>query len=270
MNETKIHWATHTWNPVTGCDKVSPGCDNCYAEKMSKRLAGRYGYPQEKPFSVTIHNDRLDEPRKLKKPQRIFVCSMSDLFHKDVPIDFHIKIFGIMASLPQHVFMVLTKRPENALDFCQQVGLIPSGLPSPACQTPSGEVWPENVWIGCTAEDQAMASKRIPFLLQIPAKIRFVSVEPMLGVVDLEFLALNEKHYFNALRYDGLFNVLDWVICGGESGPNARPMSDKWAKYLKDQCVKNNIPFFMKQMSGKTKAERENIPEHLFLRQFPK
>jgi len=283
MATTKIHWADKVWNPVTGCSKVSSGCENCYAEKMSKRLAGRYGYHKDEPFRVTVHPDRLGEPGEWKKPQRVFVCSMADLFHDDVPIDFILRVFGRMNALRHHTFMLLTKRPENAMEFCFHTGLTPSGFPFPACSTPSGEVWPENVWLGVTAENQEMADKRIPVLLQIPVTVRFVSVEPMLGSVDLERVQWPGKHKVDVLRR-GAWNIpggmsgftnhsdmngIDWVICGGESGQKARPMHLEWAESLRDQCKAAGVPFFMKQMSGKIRADRDAIPAHIDIQQFP-
>ena len=257
MGDTKIHWATKVWNPITGCTKISPGCQNCYAERMAKRLAGRYGYPEYEPFWVTEHEDRLSEPGEWKKPQRVFVCSMGDLFHSDVSPDFLLRVFGRMNAYKQHTFLVLTKRPDNALQFCRDYGLIPSRFgPSP-----SGNVWPANVWAGVTTENQEMAEERIPFLLQIPAAVRFVSVEPMLGPVSIGPLEDVHRAYFS--------RQLDWVICGGESGQKARPMNLEWAESLHDQCKAAGVSFFMKQMSGKTRAEREAIPAHIDVQQFP-
>jgi len=273
MGATKIHWATRVWNPVTGCTKISPGCANCYAEKMAKRLAGRYGYPELEPFWVTEHEDRLNEPGEWKKPQRVFVCSMGDLFHSDVSPDFLLRVFGRMNAYKQHTFLVLTKRPDNALQFCQDYGLIPSRFgPSP-----SGNVWPANVWAGVTAENQEMADERIPILLQIPAAVRFVSVEPILGPVDLRKIVLKPAEFpergqppvlINAFANDYRIGV-DWVICGGESGQKVRPMKLEWAESLHDQCKASGVFFFMKQMSGRTKAERESIPAHIDVQQFP-
>jgi len=279
MADTKIEWANKVWNPVTGCSKISPGCLNCYAERMAKRLAGRFGYPVDNHFSVTIHPHRLGEPAAWRKSKRVFVCSMADLFHEEVPVEFLLQIFGRMNAAKHHIFMLLTKRPENVLDFCMQVGLVPSGLPSPFCSTPSGEAWPKNVGLGCTAENQEMADKRIPILLQIPAEVRFVSIEPMLGSVDISSFmgsvsgcTINcptTKNSCRAQSGDCRLSVhtlrgIDWVICGGESGPKARYMNPEWASSIKRQCKKNNVPFFMKQMSGKTP-----IPDFLQGREFP-
>lgn len=246
MAETKIEWANKTWNPVTGCTKISPGCQNCYAERMSKRLAGRAGYPKDDPFKVTLHPDRLDEPLKWKKPSRIFVCSMGDLFHYDVPDEYISEVFDVMCQCPDHIFQVLTKRPERMSHFIKSyLGKI------------SG-----HIWLGVTAENQEQADKRIPILLQIPAAVRFVSVEPMLGYVALSHVEFDRWTTMNVLEGCGITTrpgamgqcipncgceKLNWVICGGESGPGARPMHPDWARSLRDQCKVAGVPFFFKQ-----------------------
>jgi protein gp37 len=172
MNKTKIEWADATWNPITGCTKISPGCANCYAEKMSKRLAGRCGYPADEPFKVTIHPDKIDEPLKWKKPRRVFVCSMSDLFHKDVPMSIITYVLRMARSCEGHTFMILTKRPARMKEAIREMV--------------SWGMWPvPNIWLGVTAENQEQADERIPILLDTPAAVRFVSVEPMLGPVEL-------------------------------------------------------------------------------------
>lgn len=243
MADTKIEWATKTWNPITGCTKISVGCQNCYAERMSKRLAGRYGYDKDNPFKVTLHPDRLGEPLKWRKPQMVFVCSMGDLFHKDVDRGFLCRMFDVMIVAEQHTFLILTKRPGHMKSF---VGSCVHGVPS-------------NIWLGVTAENQETANKRIPILLQIPAAKRFVSVEPMLGPVNLYNLTLSPETHpglFTVKPPDGgwrtsalgnaLASNVDWVICGGETGPGARPMHPEWARSLRDQCVNAGVPFFFK------------------------
>jgi protein gp37 len=247
MNKTKIEWADATWNPITGCTKISPGCANCYAEKMSKRLAGRCGYPADEPFKVTIHPDKIDEPLKWKKPRRVFVCSMSDLFHKDVPMSIITYVLRMARSCEGHTFMILTKRPARMKEAIREMV--------------SWGMWPvPNIWLGVTAENQEQADKRIPILLDTPAAVRFVSVEPMLGPVDLcNFFTLSgcrincpddydicRLHSFEC-KYSHTSTRLDWVICGGESGPGARPMHPDWARALRDQCQGAGIPFFFKQ-----------------------
>ena len=224
---TKIEWAVNpdgskgeTWNPVTGCTPISEGCQNCYAKRMSKRLAGRCGYPAYDPFQVTLHPDRLDEPLKWKKPRRVFVCSMGDFFHQDVPFEFIAQVWQTMNNAQQHIFMVLTKHPERMAKFISRLG------------------WDihDNVWLGVTAENQKRADERIPILLQIPAVVRFVSVEPMLEPVNLANCG-----------------KIDWVICGGETGPGARPMHPDWVRNLRDQCQNAGVPFFFKHW-GQWKA----------------
>jgi len=211
---TKIEWTDETWNPVTGCTPVSAGCQNCYAARMARRLAGRCGYPPAPyHFDVTLHPERLDEPRRWHKPRMIFVCSMSDFFHVDVPVEFQARVFQVVRDCPQHIFMFLTKRPEQAW-LLDQVGGIPRY---------------DNLWLGITAENQEMFDARYPYLAQIDAAVRFVSCEPLLSEINLGGA------------------TPDWVICGGESGPGARPMHPDWARSLRDQCVAKNVPFFFKQ-----------------------
>lgn len=225
---TKIEWTEVTWNPITGCTKISEGCKNCYAEKMSKRLAGRFGYPDDDPFRVTIQADKFTKPKNWKKPRMVFVCSMSDLFHEAIDFTIIDMLFGIMHDCSHHTFQVLTKRPERMLEYFNSRGHI---LP--------------NVWLGVTAENQDEANKRIPILLQIPAAIRFVSCEPLLGPIDLkQVIAAKLRNWIlnNETQYG-----LDWVICGGESGHNARPMHPNWARSLRDQCQEADVPFFFKQ-----------------------
>ena len=236
MAKTKIEWATHSWNPVTGCTPVSEGCQNCYAQRIANRLRGRCGYPADDPFRVTLHPERLGEPLRWRKPSRVFVCSMGDLFHPDVQPIWLSMIFNVIRECPQHTFMVLTKRPEIALEHLGNAMLQPYfGLP--------------NLWIGVTAENQQRADERIPILLQTPAAVRFISIEPCLGPVDLSYyLPKNPKKNCpeNILPYYNSHGF-NWVICGSETGPLARPMKEEWVKNLKDQCVGADVPFFYKQ-----------------------
>uniref|UniRef100_A0A6H1ZDZ4 Phage protein Gp37/Gp68 n=1 Tax=viral metagenome TaxID=1070528 RepID=A0A6H1ZDZ4_9ZZZZ len=244
---SKIEWTDETWNPITGCTKISPGCKNCYAERMAKRLAGRCGYPKDSPFEVALHPDKLDQPLRWRKPRRVFVCSMGDLFHEDVPTPWIYDVFQRMESCPQHIFMLLTKRPERMRS------MVMGGV------TGWETSHREHIWLGVTAENQEQADKRIPVLLSIPAAVRFVSVEPMLSTVDLchlqpndppvEIDALNGTHGVTR-PHGGKSAKLDWVICGGESGPGARPMHPDWARGLRDQCVGAGVPFFFKQGPG--------------------
>lgn len=248
MGKSKIEWTEKTWNPVTGCTKISEGCQNCYAERMSKRLAGRCGYDHDKPFKVTLHPERMEEPLKWKKASKIFVCSMGDLFHDEVPFEFIARVFARMQNTRQHTFIVLTKRPERMAEFIMRTGHKDAWL----------REFP-HIWLGVTAENQKRADERIPILLNIPAAVRFVSVEPMLEPVYLDkdgyslltcHQNCNEETEAVCLSYensDKCFHGIDWVICGGESGPGARPMHPDWVRSLRNQCTAANVPFFFKQ-----------------------
>lgn len=265
--KTKIEWATHTWNPVTGCTPISEGCKNCYAAKMAKRLAGRGGYPKDNPFKPgIIHEDAMEWPLRLRKPARIFVCSMGDLFHEAVPDEVIARIFSTMYGCPRHLFLILTKRPERMKKFieaCRSCGerhgwITHNGSLPKAAYNGTGIVvggleWPlPNVWLGVTCENQAAADERIPMLLQIPAAVRFVSVEPMLGPVDLGYT------FTRAYHAGGGQAAIDWVICGGETGPGARPMHPDWARSLRDQCLAAFVPFFLKSF-GEWAASTEPL-----------
>lgn len=249
MGNTKIPWAEKVWNPITGCTKISPGCQNCYAERMANRLRGRCGYPADEPFRVTLHPDRLEEPLRWRKPSMVFVCSMGDLFHEDVPFEFINRVFTTIGQCQQHIFIILTKRPERMKVFIEDY----YAYESPGGDEKGVHIQP-NVWLGVTAENQKQADKRIPVLIQIPAAVRFVSVEPMLEAVDL----LNDDYLGGCIYCEICLEEspktcierdakLDWVICGGESGPNARPMHPDWARNLRDQCQAAGVPFFFKQ-----------------------
>ena len=256
---TRIEWtrspdgtAGKTWNVVSGCTPVSEGCRNCFAKRMAKRLAGRFGYPAAPhEFDVTLHPDRLDQPLRWKKPRMIFVVSMGDLFHEDVPSKF-IKhdVWNVMVDAKQHIFQLLTKRPERML------ALLGNHTP-----------WPSNIWAGVSAENQEQADKRIPPLLRTPAAVHFVSLEPLLGPINLEryitdwtdcgnrgsvALEVGYDSYATSLcrracPKGGEGPALSWVICGGESGPGARPMHPQWARDIRDQCQEARTPFFFKQ-----------------------
>ncbi len=226
MTKSKIEWTDATWNPVTGCTPVSTGCANCYAKRMAKRLAGRHGYPKTNPFTVTVHLDRLEEPLRWRKPRMVFVCSMGDLFHDDVPGDVIDKVFAVMELAPQHTFQVLTKRPHHMATYLNARGFGLNPLP--------------NVWLGTSVEDQSLAHYRIPYLLNCPAVVRFLSCEPLLGPLP-------------NLNLDGIH----WVIVGGESGPGARPMNSDWARDIRNQCQAAGVPFFFKQW-GAYVPEQQN------------
>lgn len=252
----KIGWLNmpgyrpETWNPVIGCSKVSPGCDNCYAEVMARRIAGMkqvhakdYRYtlmPDEKNKlngwngHTIFRYEILQEAMQWKQPRMVFVCSMSDLFHEQTDFEKISAVFSVMSDLDQHIFIVLTKRPERMLEFYQwkqeQFGVDIEWRPS------------SNVWIGVTAENQEQANKRIPVLNHIWAAVKFVSIEPMLGPIDFG-AALGDTLKYHA---GGLKNCLSWVICGGETGPKARPMHPDWVRSVRDQCKSANVPFFFK------------------------
>ena len=234
---TKIEWTDETWNPITGCSPVSEGCQNCYAKRMANRLRGRYGYPKEKPFTPAIfHPDKIGI--KLFIPgKRVFLCSMGDLFHDAVNIrgDEIREVFRCMAH-HDNIFILLTKRPTRMRDCIRYL---------------YGDDFAEqmpHVWIGVTAENQKRANERVPVLLQIPARVHFVSVEPMLGHIDLRrgFQTVNRvSSSQDFIKRNGI----DWVICGAETGPGARHMDDKWAFDLFRQCKAANVPFFFKKAS---------------------
>ncbi len=207
-DHSTIEWTEATWNPVTGCDKVSPGCAHCYAERIADRFRGTVTFPNG--FDVTLRYDRLDLPLRWKRPRTIFVNSMSDLFHEAVPLDFIRSVFETMRTANWHTFQVLTKRSHRLRELAVE-------LP-----------WPTNVWMGVSVENQRWTC-RVDDLRQVPAAIRFLSVEPLLGPVELDL------------------NGIDWVIAGGESGPRARPMQLEWARAVRDQCVRAGVSFFFKQ-----------------------
>lgn len=266
-DKSKIDWTQATWNPMTGCSKISKGCKFCYAERMARRLqaAGTKGY--EHGFQPFIHYDRMEVPVRWTRPRKVFVCSMGDLFHEQVPFDFIAAVFGVMARADQHQFQVLTKRPERMKAFFDQImadntpaldcsfellrhealhGIAGSCGPFHTKWGVANEApWPlPNVWIGVTAEEQRTADERIPILVDIPAAVRFVSVEPMLSMIDLRIAAFNGADSFETIP------GIDWVICGCESGAkaDARRTPWDWVRVLRDQCEAASIPFFLKQL----------------------
>lgn len=245
MNDTNIPWTDYTWNPFSGCSPVSEGCRNCYARRMSKRLRGRAGYPADDPFRVTFHPNCLEEPLRMRKPRRIFVCSMGDLFHPDVPDERIDQVFAVMALCPQHVFQVLTKRPERMAQWVRNERSLHVVLQHWKNSRQGLNTWPlPNVWAGVSAENQATADERIPHLLNTPAAVRFVSCEPLLGPVDLDGI----WGYPGSADSEMLENwPIHWIICGGESGPGARPIHPDWVRDLRDQCKAARVPFFFKQ-----------------------
>ena len=210
MQRSSIEWTEATWNPVTGCRRISPGCAHCYAKTFAERFRGVPGHPYENGFDLQMRPERLDQPLRWKKPRTIFVNSISDLFHPEVPDDYISDVFEVMERASHHRFQVLTKRSERLAEFA------PS-LP-----------WPENVWMGVSVENQRFAH-RVDDLRRVPAEVRFLSCEPLLGALDLDLSGIH------------------WVIAGGESGPGPRPMAAEWVRGVRDQCTEAIVPFFFKQ-----------------------
>ncbi|OZF47546.1 DUF5131 family protein [Rhodococcus sp. 14-2470-1a] len=275
-DKTGIEWTDATWNPVTGCTKVSPGCDHCYAESIARRFNGTPAY--HAGFEVTLRPERLDQPLRWQKPRRIFVNSMSDLFHESVPDGFIAAVWFVMGlsagCIPEryrgHTFQILTKRPARMRAWLRKWADV--GDPSLPPQHPAAKecgraellvaaeefiggvilydwmdgprYWPAvlpNVWLGVSAEDQNWAEIRVPALIETPAVVRFVSAEPLLGGIDFGAITSPHDEDYSAL------DVLDWVIVGGESGHGARPMNPDWARSVRDQCVAASVPFLFKQ-----------------------
>ncbi|WP_417558733.1 DUF5131 family protein [Mesoflavibacter zeaxanthinifaciens] len=220
---SKIEWTESTWNPVTGCDKISKGCKFCYAEVMAKRLKAMNNIKYKNGFKLTLHKDKIDQPRKWKKGKVIFVNSMSDLFHKDVPLEFIQQVFKTMNETPQHIYQILTKRSERLAEISDKL------------------IWTDNIWMGVSVED-SLVMPRINDLKKCGAKTKFISAEPLLGP---------------------LFNMdlseIDWVIVGGESGFNARPIKKEWVLDIKKQCKEYDVAFFFKQWGGKNKKKTGNL-----------
>jgi protein gp37 len=230
-DKSMIEWTEATWNPVTGCSKVSQGCKHCYAERVWPRLSAMpdTAYTGRDFTDVQCHQERLQQPLRWKKPRMIFVNSMSDLFHESVPDAFIRDVFNVMAEAKQHTFQVLTKRPERMRDF--MIGSTGAGIEAPPIP---------NIWFGVSVEDQATADERIPFLMETPANVRWASIEPMLGAVDL-------TEYLEFYTGSHIAFGLDWIVAGGESGPDARPSHPDWFRSIRDQCIDHDVPFFFKQ-----------------------
>ncbi|ORA57254.1 DUF5131 family protein [Mycobacteroides franklinii] len=243
-DKTGIEWTDATWNPVTGCDKVSPGCDRCYAETFAERWRGTPGHYFENGFDVQLRPDKLNLPLRWTKPRKVFVNSMSDLFHDKVPDEYIARVFSVMACAERHTFQLLTKRHGRMRSLLNSEAFRELVFKCQALELPGdvmGDYWPlPNVWLGVSAEDQKRADLRIPALLDTPAAVRFVSAEPLLGPINLHTDSIEAASPFWGSR-------LDWVIVGGESGPGARPMHPNWARSLRDQCVEASVPFLFKQ-----------------------
>ncbi len=259
---TQIEWTDYVWNVITGCSKVSDGCKSCYAEGVDKRFAAQWGH-EFKPWTaanathnVRLHNDRLDQPLRWKRSRRIFVNSMSDLFHEQVPDTFIIAVFRVMAAAQQHTFQILTKRPERMASIMERMQhILETFYPESTWPEVHAPGWPlPNVWLGVSVEHQKAADERIPLLLQTPAAIRFLSMEPLLGAVDLlkngDILCHCDGCLDMAKQHPttGGLQRINWVIAGSESGPNRRPCDLDWIRSIRDQCITANIPFFLKQL----------------------
>jgi protein gp37 len=275
MSTTQIEWCRNpdgsygkTWNPITGCSPVSLGCKNCYGKRIALRLRGRFGYPKDDPFKVTLHPDKLNYPLSLAKPSIIFPCSMGDMFHPDVPFEFIDNILSVIASSKRHTYMILTKRPGRMVKYFKENRYLKIIQASKSIEVLFGDSldirkfpdfpWP-HIYLGVTVVTQAEADVNIPILLQIPAACHFVSIEPMLETIDLKrvkWWPANE-HYVDVLNRGywhpsiGLVNhsdihKIDWVIAGGETGAGARPIHPDWIMGLRDHCQQANTPFFFK------------------------
>lgn len=223
MAQSKIEWTELTWNPTTGCDKVSQGCKFCYAEVMARRLKAMGVDKYENGFKLALHEDALKIPYTWKSPKIVFVNSMSDLFHKDIPLEFIKRVFKVMNDNPQHVFQILTKRADILLEYHKELN------------------WTHNIWMGVSVENED-SLWRVSMLKKTKAKTKFLSCEPLLG--SLKKLRLGK---------------IDWVIVGGESGPKARPMQSEWVYEIYDKCEKANVKFFFKQWGGKNKKKAGRI-----------
>jgi len=232
-DKSAIEWTEATWNPTTGCTKISTGCKNCYAERLAHRLQAMGNPKYINGFQLTLHEDALDIPLHWKKPRKIFVNSMSDLFHEDIPLEFIQRVFQTMQKANWHIYQILTKRAERMAELAPQ-------LP-----------WPPNVWMGVTVEEQRY-THRIDLLRTVPAAVRFLSLEPLLGPLP-------------NLNLEGIH----WVIVGGESGPGARPLRPEWVTYIRDQCQAAQVPFFFKQWGGVHKKRAGRLLEGRTWNQMP-
>ena len=237
-DNTGIEWTDASLNPVTGCTKVSPGCDNCYAETLAERFRGTKGHPYEQGFDLRLWPERLEQFKKWTRPRKIFVCSMSDLFQKDVPDEYIERVYDAMIASPHHTYQILTKRPQRMAKFTKYY-------------FPDGEA-PDFIWHGTSVENQDY-EWRLDHLANTISAIRFVSAEPLLGPLDITGWIVNDP------------SSIDWVIVGGESGRGARMMNPDWARSIRDQCAEHGTAFFFKQLTHKDK----NIPDDLLVRQFP-
>ena len=232
MSESKIEWTEATWNPVTGCSKISEGCRHCYAERMAIRLQAMGVENYRDGFKVRCHDKSLHLPFQWKKPKMIFVNSMSDLFHEDIPFSFLCQVFDVMNTTPQHTYQILTKRAEHLVKLAPKLN------------------WSPNIWMGVTVEHQNYVH-RIDLIKQVPSVVRFVSMEPLLSPIDANL------------------DQIDWVTVGGESGPGARPMAKEWVTSIRDQCVEKNIYFFFKQWGGIQKKKNGRLLDNRIWDEIP-
>jgi protein gp37 len=232
-DNSKIEWTDATWNPVTGCTKVSPGCKNCYAERLAARLLAMGNPRYSNGFDLTLHEDQIELPLRWRKPKRIFVNSMSDLFHEDIPDEFIRRVFSVMKQAHWHVFQVLTKRADRLSELA---GFLQ---------------WSPNIWQGVSVEDQKR-TWRIDSLRQVPAAVRFLSIEPLLGPI-------------GELRLDRV----DWVIVGGESGPGFRPVETEWVRAIRNMCIASRVPFFFKQWGGRIAKSGGRLLDERFWDEMP-
>jgi protein gp37 len=299
-DKSAIEWTDATWNPVRGCTKVSAGCKNCYAERFAERFRGVPGHAFEQGFDVRLVPDALDLPLRWKKPRRVFVNSMSDLFHEDVPFHYVDQVFGVMAACrygrdggPGHTFQILTKRAERMKTYLSTdrrrawafAGARIGGGEDPDPMFDQIDLGPQalpNVWLGVSVEDQAAADERIPELLATKAAVRFLSCEPLLGPVDLrrvggdtDSLDPDDTGHESGGPAGWISGpAIDWVIVGGESGSRARAMEEAWARSIVEQCRAASVPVFVKQMgsawaNGGKGSDPQHWPADLRVRELP-
>jgi protein gp37 len=299
-DNSAIEWTNASWNPVRGCDKVSAGCKHCYAERVAERWRGIKGHPFEQGFDLRLVPESLDKPLRWKRLRKIFVNSMSDLFHEDIPNEYIAAVWGVMAACPQHTFQVLTKRAARMRDWFAWIssrptqdgharitehGVMRLGLCTNAPTAMDGPwkvfsrwaavtgAWPlPNVHVGISAENQECFDERWPYLKDCPAAVRWVSLEPLLGPIDLSRALYSAGPDGEpAPRNLELDPGLDWAVAGGESGPHFREMDPTWAKDLARQCQEAGVPFFMKQDSGLTAGRQGRLSDELFtIKEFPR
>ena len=291
-DKSKIEWTEATWNPATGCTKVSPGCAHCYIERTPPFRIHHRRFDRKGKIPIRLHPERLTQPFKWTRPRMVFVNSLSDLFHEDIPSTFIDSVFAVMAFSGKHTFQVLTKRPERMRQEVVRLSKSIASLENAAremgysfnWQGVSLLPWPiPNLWLGVTVENQRFADERIPLLLEAPAAVRFVSYEPALGPIDFTRMGRDGEYWggLNALTGEQpcchehpdrsvWHSRIDWLIAGGESGPGARASNLDWFQGVRDQCKAAGVPFFMKQICERgRKIPFESWPVDLQVREFP-